>query len=157
MRKSIALCVAPILMALLAKAARIPSGTNVNVRLGKPISSDKARSGDTWNETLADDVAANGRVVARRGDPVVGRVVDAKASGGLSGTADIELQLTSINGTPVITSTVGSTGKGHKGRNAKAIGGGAAAGAIIGALAGGRQGAGGRAGPGRLVRTARAS
>src|SRR5258708_23354124 len=136
MRKSIALCVAPILMALLAQAARIPSGNNVNVRLGQTISSDKARCGDTWNGTLADDVAANGRVVARRGDPVTGRVVDAKASGRLSGTADIELQLTSINGTPVITSTVGSTGKGHKGRNAKAIGGGAAAGAIIGALAG---------------------
>jgi len=46
-------------------------------------------------------------------------VVDAKASGRLSGKADIELQLTSINGTPVITSTVGSTGKGHKGATRK--------------------------------------
>src|SRR5260370_11368709 len=122
------LCVALVLTAFLAQAARIPSGTNVNVRLGQTISSDKARAGDTWNGTLADDVAANGRVVARRGDPAVGRVVDAKGSGRLSGTADIELQLTSINGSPVITSTVGSTGKKHKDRNAKAIGGGAAVG-----------------------------
>jgi len=96
-------------------------------------------------------------VVARRGDPVVGRVVDAKASGRLSGKADIELQLTSINGTPVITSTVGSTGKGHKGRNAKAIGGGAAAGAIIGALAGGGKGAAIGAGAGGAVGTAGAA
>jgi len=35
-----------------------------NVRLGQTISSDKAPLRDTWNGTLADDVAANGRVVA---------------------------------------------------------------------------------------------
>jgi len=144
-------------MALLAQAARIPSGTNVNVRLGQTVSSDKARAGDTWSGTLADDVAANGRVVARRGDPVLGKVVDAKASGRLSGKADIELQLTSINGSPVITSTVGSTGSGHKGRNAKAIGGGAAAGAIIGALAGGGKGAAIGAGAGGAAGTAGAA
>jgi hypothetical protein len=157
MQKFVVLCTAPIMMALLAQAARIPSGTNVNVRLGQTISSDKARSGDTWNGTLADDVAAHGRVVARRGDPVVGRVVDAKASGRLAGKADIELQLTSINGTSVISSTVGSTGQGHKGRNAKAIGGGAAAGAIIGALAGGGKGAAIGAGAGGAVGTAGAA
>jgi len=157
MRKPLVLCAASVLIALVAQAAKIPSGTNVNVRLGQTISSDKARSGDTWSGTLADDVAANGRVVARRGDPVVGKVVQAKESGRLSGTADIELQLTSINGRPVITDTVGSTGSGHKGRNAKAIGGGAAAGAIIGALAGGGKGAAIGAGAGGAVGTAGAA
>jgi hypothetical protein len=157
MRKPVFLCAALVLMALVAQAARIPSGTNVNVRLGQTISSDKARSGDTWSGTLADDVAANGRVLARRGDPVAGKVVDAKASGRLSGTADIELQLTSINGRPVTSETVGSTGSGHKGRNAKAIGGGAAAGAIIGALAGGGKGAAIGAGAGGAAGTAGAA
>jgi hypothetical protein len=157
MRKPIVLCVVSLSMALVVQAAKIPSGTNVNVRLGQTISSDKDRSGDTWSGTLADDVAANGRVAARRGDPVLGKVVQAKASGRLSGTADIELQLTSINGRPVITDTVGSTGSGHKGRNAKAIGGGAAAGAIIGALAGGGKGAAIGAGAGGAVGTAGAA
>jgi hypothetical protein len=129
----------------------------VNVRLGQTISSERARAGDSWSGTLADDVAANGRVLARRGAPVVGKVVDAKSSGRLSGTANIELQLTSINGTPVITNTVGETGKGHKGRNAKAIGGGAAAGAIIGALAGGGKGAAIGAGAGGAAGTAGAA
>ena len=44
-------------------------------------------------------------------------------------------------------------GKSHKGRNTKAIGGGAAAGAIIGALAGGGKGAAIGAGAGAAVGT----
>jgi hypothetical protein len=124
--------------ALAAGAESIPSGTSVSVRLGQTISSDKARAGDSWAGTLSNDVVVDGRVVARRGDPVQGRVVDAKASGRLSGTALLSLQLASINGAPVRTSSVSRTGGSHKGRDAGAIGGTAAAGAIIGALAGGR-------------------
>ena len=78
--------------ALVTGAQTIPSGTTVSVRLGQTISSDKARPGDSWAGTLSNDVVVDGRVVARRGDPVQGRVVDAKASGRLSGTALVALQ-----------------------------------------------------------------
>jgi hypothetical protein len=141
----------------IAQAQAIPSGTTVSVRLGQTISSDKARSGDSWAGTLTSDVLVDGRVVARRGDPVQGRVVDAKASGRLSGTALLELQLASINGAPVTTSTVSRKGGSHKGRDAGAIGGTAAAGAIIGALAGGGKGAAIGAGAGAGVGTAGAA
>src|ERR1700731_5047085 len=110
MRKLSLCLLALVTQALVAQAQTIPSGTSVSVRLGQTISSDKARSGDSWAGTLSNDVVVDGRVVARRGDPVQGRVVDAKASGRLSGTALLSLQLASINGAPVRTSTVSRTG-----------------------------------------------
>jgi hypothetical protein len=153
MQKVAAACAFALGLAGLALGARIPAGTVVSVRLGQTISSDRAHSGERWRGTVQDRVVVNGRTVARRGDPVRGRVVTAKASGRLAGAALLELQLTSVNGIRVITETVSSEGKGHKGRNAKAIGGGAVAGAIIGALAGGGKGAAIGAGAGAAVGT----
>ena len=149
------LAVAPAM--LFGQGPAIPAGTNVSIRLGQTISSDKARSGDSFSGTLHQDVVSNGQVIARRGDPVQGKVVEAKASGRLSGTAVLELQLTSINGIPVVTSTVTDKGQGHKGRDLKAAGGGAAVGAIIGAIAGGGKGAAIGAGAGGAAGTAGAA
>ena len=157
MQKLGTLCLTAVMIALVAQAATIPAGTSVSVRVGQTISSDKARSGDSWAGALANDVLVDGRVVARRGDPVQGRVVDAKASGRLAGRAVLALQLASINGAPVHTSTVSREGGSHKGRDAEAIGGTAAAGAIIGALAGGGKGAAIGAGAGAGVGTAGAA
>lgn len=143
--------------AALAFAADIPPGTELSVRLGQTISSDKAKSGDNWSGTLASDVNVNGNVVAKRGDPVQGKVVNAQASGRLEGRALLELQVTSVNGVPVVTSTVSSEGGSHKGRNIKGAGGGAAVGAIIGAIAGGGKGAAIGAGAGAAAGTAGAA
>jgi hypothetical protein len=129
------------LSALALSAATIPSGTEINVRLGQTLSSEKNRSGDRWDGTLADNVVVNGRTIARRGAPVHGRVVNAESSGRLSHPGKLDLELSSVNGIRVSTSEVLEQGGSHKGRNAKAIGGTAAAGAIIGALAGGGKGA----------------
>jgi hypothetical protein len=153
MRNVTLACTIVISLVGMAFGAEIPAGTHVSVRLGHTISSEKARSGDTWTGTVYHRVVVNGQTVARRGDPVQGTVVNAKASGRLSGRALLELQLTSVNGIPVITRTISSEGKSHEGRNAKAIGGGAVAGAIIGALAGGGKGAAIGAGAGAAVGT----
>jgi hypothetical protein len=153
MRNVTAACAIALSLAGMALGERIPAGTMVSVRLGQTISSEKARAGDTWSGTIHERIVVDGRTVARRGDPVRGTVVNAKSSGRLSGRALLELQLTSIKGIPVITDTVSSEGKGHEGRNAKAIGGGAVAGAIIGALAGGGKGAAIGAGAGAAVGT----
>ena len=144
-------------LALMAQAATIPSGTVVTVRLGQTISSATAHNGDSWVGTVYRDVVVDGHVVAKRGDPVQGRVVEAKASGRLKGTAEIDLQLASVNGIPVVSSTARRTGQGHKGRDAKAAGGGAVAGAIIGAIAGGGKGAAIGAGAGAAAGTAGAA
>lgn len=128
MRNLTAACAVALSLAGMTLGAEIPAGTVVSVRLGRTISSERARSGERWTGTVYHRVVVNGVTVAKRGDPVDGTVVNAKASGRLSGTALLELQLNSVNGIPVITSTVSSEGKKHKGRNAKAIGGGAVAG-----------------------------
>jgi len=153
MRNVTAACGMALTIAGIALGAQIPSGTRVNVRLDRTISSAKARAGDTWTGTVYHQVVVSGQTIAKRGDLVQGTVVNAKSSGRLSGRALLELQLTSVNGIPVITHTKSSEGKGHSGRNTKAIGGGAAAGAIIGALAGGGKGAAIGAGAGAAVGT----
>jgi hypothetical protein len=157
MRKMMLGCLAALAVVLGAQGARIPAGTVVTIRLGQTISSDKARSGDTWTGTVQNRVVVDGQVVAHKGDPVVGKVVEAKASGRLSGTALLELQITSVNGISVVSDTVSDRGKGHKGRDAKAIGGTAAVGAVIGAIAGGGKGAAIGAGAGAAAGTAGAA
>jgi hypothetical protein len=157
MKKLETLGLLAVAFALAGQSQTIPVGTSVSVRLGQTISSDKARAGDSWSGTLHNDVVVDGRRIARRGDPVAGKVVDAKASGRLSGTALLALQVTSVNGAPVLTSTVTRQGSSHKGRDVKAVGGTAAAGAIIGALAGGGKGAAIGAGAGAAAGTAGAA
>jgi hypothetical protein len=149
--------------AAISMAAAIPAGTEVQVRLGQTIKSNKAKSGDVWAGTLASDLVVGGKTIAKRGANVRGRVVDAEASGRLSGVAQLALQLTSVTidgkETPVLTENVTEAGGNHNKRNAALIGGGAAAGAIIGALAGGGKGAaigagaGGAAGTGGAAAT----
>jgi hypothetical protein len=145
------------LAALAAYAVEIPSGTKVEIRLGQTISSAKARSGDNWDGTLASNLVVRNRTIAKKGAPVRGKVVEAQASGRLSGKAELALQLTSITvdgaSVPVVTGSVTDTGGGHAKRNGALIGGGAAAGAIIGAVAGGGRGAAIGAGAGAAAGT----
>src|SRR5258708_7422142 len=83
--------------ALALSAATIPSGTEINVRLGQTLSSEKNRSGDRWEGTLADDLVVNGRRIARRGAPVHGKVANPQSSGPLSHTGKLDLELTSAH------------------------------------------------------------
>jgi hypothetical protein len=119
------------------------------------ISSATAEAGSTFEGTLAAPVSANGVEVAALGSAVTGKITDAVSSGRLSKPAALSLTLTSLTpkgGTEVAisTSTWSAAGESHKKRNAEFIGGGAAAGALIGAIAGGKKGAliGGAAGAG---------
>jgi hypothetical protein len=137
--------------------AAIPSGTDVRVRLGQTISSDKAKSGESWQGTLAEDLVVDGRTIAKRGANVSGVVAEAKSSGRLSDPGILKLKLTSVAGQHVNTSLVVREGESHKGRNVKSAGGTAAVGAIIGAIAGGGKGAAIGAGAGAAAGTAGAA
>jgi uncharacterized membrane protein len=72
---------------------------------------------------------------------VKGVVSSAKSSGRLHAPGIIHIRLTSVGGDTVRTASVGRQGKSHTKSNAMKIGGGAAAGALIGGLAGGGKGA----------------
>jgi hypothetical protein len=142
-----------------ADAQSIPAGSRLQVRLGTTLSSGSSHAGETFDGTLANDVVVNGRTVARAGEPVKGKVTYVKPSGRLHAPGQITVRLTSVGGQAVHTTAVSRKGKGHTKSNATKIGGGAAAGAIIGAIAGGGKGAaigtlaGGAAGTGVAAAT----
>jgi hypothetical protein len=126
---------------LSAGAGTIPSGSRVTVRIEGALSSATATAGQSWSGTLASDIVADGKTLAKRGNPVKGKVTYVNRSGRLHKPGELSLRLTSINGEPVSSSRVSRKGKSHTKSNATKIGGGAAAGAVIGALAGGGKGA----------------
>jgi hypothetical protein len=141
----------------------IPGGTNLSVRIVENLSSATAQPGDVFHGTLADDVEVNGKIIFPRGADVFGTVTDAKSSGRLSAPGILELAVTEIKATNVsarvATEPLKMEGTSHGKANTAKIGGGAAIGAVIGAIAGGGKGAaigtvvGGAAGAGTAAAT----
>jgi hypothetical protein len=123
----------------------IPAGTVITVRLGETLSSKSSSAGQEFAATVAQPVEIEGRTVIERGAAARGTVVDAKSMGHFKGGALLEVRLSSvsINGreTSVDTGMLARSASGKGKRSAGFIGGGAGAGALIGALAGGGKGA----------------
>ncbi len=123
----------------------VPQGTQITVRLGETLSSKSSTAGQGFSATVAEPVVVDGKTVIEKGAAARGTVVDAKAMGHFKGGALLEVRLSSvtINGkeTTVETGMVARSVAGKGKRSAGFIGGGAGAGALIGALAGGGKGA----------------
>jgi hypothetical protein len=124
-----------------AVAGTIPAGSHATVRLNTSLSSATAHTGEVWSGTLTHEIVEHGKVVVRAGAPVKGKVTYVNRSGRLHKPGALTLRLSSINGETVCSSAVSRKGKSHTKGNAEKIGGGAGAGAVIGALAGGGKGA----------------
>jgi hypothetical protein len=141
----------------------LPEGTVLPVRLQSSLSSATSRAGETVVGELADDVSANGRVVLKQGTEVRGRVTRAVPSGRVKGRARLAFVFDRVvvNGRErdVDARAIDITAASAKKRDAAIIGGGAAGGAIIGAVADGKKGAaiggliGGAAGTGAVLAT----
>ena len=123
----------------------VPAGTSIPVRITEGLSSKTAEAGQSFNGTVARDVTAGGLVVIPSGSAVSGRVVDAKDAGHFKGSSALSIELTSIRRRGVLTSVSTEPytveGKGRGKNSALKIGGGAAAGALLGGLLGGGKGA----------------
>ena len=115
-------------------------GTPIAVQLLTPLDTGTAQAGQEFSATLAQPLAVI-RTVWPKGTRVKGRILDVVSSGRLSRPASITLQITQIGNSPVVTEPEQIDGKSHAGRNAGLIVGGAAAGAILGGVAGGGKGA----------------
>ncbi len=137
----------------LAGAVTIPAGSRATVRLNTSLSSATAHKEQPWSGTLTSDIVAEGKTLAKAGDPVKGKVTYVVSSGRLHKPGELSLRLVSINGQRVYSSRVSRKGKSHTKSNATKIGGGAAAGTLIGALAGGGKGAAIGAGAGAAAGT----
>jgi len=124
----------------------IPSGTELKVSLIDGLSSETNSAGDRFLASLAEPVVVAGSTLLPTGTKVRGRVVGVEGSGRVKGLASIHLALTDImqgNKTVAITTdTFTATADSSTTRDAEIIAGGAAVGAVIGAIAGGGKGAG---------------
>jgi hypothetical protein len=123
----------------------IPSDTVLNVVLDQTLSSKTTKPGDKFSVTVESPVEVEGKVAIPKGARAEGIVKEAKAAGRFKGGAVLELALTSVtvNGREheIQTSAPVMSSKGKGKRTAVMVGGGAAGGAGIGAIAGGGKGA----------------
>jgi hypothetical protein len=152
-RKSMMLAMVLMIAVPAALADTIPAGSHATVRLNTSLSSATAHKEQAWSGTLTSDILAHGKVVAKAGSPVHGKVTYVNRSGRLHKPGALTLRLTSINGETVYSSRVSRQGKSHTKSNVTKIGGGTAAGALIGGLAGGGKGAAIGAGAGAAAGT----
>jgi hypothetical protein len=123
----------------------IPAGQSLLVRMIDGVDSSKNHVGDVFHASLETDLYVGSSMVARKGTDVYGRLANAQEAGHMSGSSELQLELTRlvIDGKdyPVVSSDYSLKGKGRGSDTAKKVGGGAVAGAIIGAIAGGGKGA----------------
>lgn len=123
----------------------IPAGTLLRVRLSEPLDTAKVKSGTMFQATSAVDIYQNGVLAIPRGAVLQGQVVFAKNAGDLGGSAELRLQLNSVNLEgkvfPLATDNWSSKGPNKAGYTVGNTVGIAALGAIIGGIAGGGTGA----------------
>lgn len=142
MRKTILLAVLLLFsVAVFAQAARtLPEGTTIKVRTDSVIPA-KPAIGATFGATVSDDVSDGGAVLIPRGSQA--QLVAQRSPDGKDTTLD--LRSVTVNGRRfMLTAGGGKTGGAGLGANkktAKYVGGGAAVGAVLGALLGGGKGA----------------
>jgi hypothetical protein len=148
----------PVRAAIQTRTFEVPVGAQVSVRNEETIDSNSAAEGQTYAGEVTNDVTdSDGAVVIPRGANA--QIVIKSAAGGsrFHGASDLvlDLQSVSIDGRQFLISTTDLAEKGKNGigankRTGEFVGGGAALGAIVGAIAGHGKGAliGGAAGAG---------
>lgn len=123
----------------------LPAGQSLLVRMIDGVDSSKNHVGDVFKASLETDLVVGNSVAARKGTDVYGRLANAAEAGHISGSSELQLELTRIvidgKDYPIVSSDYTLKGKGRGSDTAKKVGGGAVAGAIIGAIAGGGKGA----------------
>lgn len=113
----------------------IPSGTKIEVRLLRPVSSQTARLDDEVVAELAAPVTLEGVVALPAGTPVQGRVNDVKALAKIGGQARLGIAFESVRvherQLPIVAAWA-RQGKSETGKDVAAI----AAGAVLGTILG---------------------
>jgi hypothetical protein len=128
-----------------AAAAELPSGTQIVIRMIDDVDSERDSIGKTFRASVDEPVNVSGQVVIPRGADVVAKLVDDKQSGKFEGRTVLTLDLMQIqvNGRMVDINTeeISQSSSSRGAKTGKVVGGAAALGAIIGAIAGGGKGA----------------
>jgi hypothetical protein len=143
--------------------AVLAEGTALSVTLSTTVASDKNQPGDVVVGKLAAPVKDGERILAPAGSEVRGEVLAAEGSGRVKGRAHLSVAFMKLvvdgKAYDLQTSPISATAESGKKKDAKIVGGSAAAGALIGAIADGGSGAakgaliGGAAGGGAVLAT----
>jgi len=140
--------------------AQATGGMEVKVHLLEPLDTGKTKAGQTFMATVAEPVMSGKRAILAKGTAVQGRVTEVTRPGRLKTPAAMTLVLTNIMGSHTHNAFQSQAlqvdGKSHAVRNAALIGGGAAAGAVLGGVTDGGKGALIGAGVGAAAGTATA-
>jgi hypothetical protein len=124
----------------------IPAGTQLSLVLETPLSSEASHTGDRVEARVERATSEDGRVLLPGGTVLKGHVLDAQGSGRVSGKARVVVAFDQIvvrgRTQRLDTTQIEAVAGDSHGRDAAIIGGGTAAGAIIGGIAGGGKGAG---------------
>jgi outer membrane lipoprotein SlyB len=141
----------------------VPANSIVTIRTIDAIDSSTNHAGEVFKASLDAPIVVDNRVIVPAGADAYVKLVSASSAGRIAGRSELSLELASIvfqgKTYNVVSSDVKQTGASRGKRSAATIGGGAALGALIGAVAGGGKGAaigaavGGGAGTGVQVLT----
>lgn len=115
-------------------------GTFISVRIDQELSSNRNLAGDSFSGTLTKPIVVDGFVIARRGQTIAGRVVEAVKSGRVKGTSRLGIELTEltlVDGQQVRfrSQLAGIAAPGSAGRDLGAVATTTAIGALAGAAA----------------------
>ncbi|HUN88444.1 MAG TPA: BON domain-containing protein [Terriglobales bacterium] len=123
----------------------VPAGTEIAIRLVDPLDSEKNQVGDRFRATIAHSIRVGDEVVIPTGADVEGRVVDVKNAAHFTGQSVLAVELTDLSmgghNYELHTAEIRRQGAARGTNTVEKVGGGAAVGAIIGAIAGGGKGA----------------
>jgi len=119
----------------------IPEGTQIAIRLIDPLDTSKNQVGDRFRASIAHSIRISDQVAVPTGADVEGRVVDVKDAAHFSGSSVLAVELTNLSmggkNYELHTEEYRRQGAARGKNTAEKVGGGAAVGAIIGAIAGG--------------------
>jgi hypothetical protein len=123
----------------------IPAGTTVTVRMIDSIDSSRNRPGEEFAASVDAPVVVEDHIVIRKGADARVRLVQAKSAGRMTGRSELEVELVGLaigsQTYAVESAAVEKTGASRGKRTAATVGGGAALGGLIGAIAGKGKGA----------------
>lgn len=123
----------------------VPVGTSIRVRINQAMDSRHTQPGTPFAGVVLNDVLVDGMVAIPRGAAVQGQVADSQPGGDLRGRGGIALELSQVtlegHPYPIVTESWSHRGYDKTGQTVGTTVGLGAAGATIGAIAGGGPGA----------------